>query len=201
MKLYRQTQHSAGVKLCYIDSVERTDPFPASVLKYGQGLDEARSRCFMRQSSLCPVSSCNIVLARVVLVKDLLHRLISRDFQPVKFHSRVSASRRRHCEKCSNCWGRSKIVTSAVCVPFYNSLLSGRDDGFQWLDVFVIFFMCHALIVTNKAACLKFRRFAPALLSGTERLWSCSQFPKSTFKTPSYFCKVVVEMFTRALAL
>ena len=31
-------------------------------------------------------------------------RFISRVFQLAKFRSRVSASRRRHCEKCSNCW-------------------------------------------------------------------------------------------------
>ena len=30
-----------------------------------------------------------------------------------------------------------------------------EDVGFQWLDAFVIFFMCHALIVTNEAAIIQ----------------------------------------------
>ena len=38
-----------------------------------------------------------------------------------------------------------------------SSLLNGKDAGFQWLDAFVIFFMCHALIVTNEAAIAQLR--------------------------------------------
>ena len=78
---------------------------------------------------------------------------------------------------CGNCRGRSSSphrccadpvkrsshLSSKVCMlrkhalcPSYggliSSLLSGKDAGFQWLDASVIFFMCHALIVTNEAA-------------------------------------------------
>ena len=59
-----------------------------------------------------------------------------------------------------------------------------KNDGFPRLDVFEIFSMCHALIVQSsrdiswESVCLKFRRFAPALLRGAERLWSSSQFYK-----------------------
>ena len=91
----------------------------------------------------------------------------------------------------------------------FKSLLSGKDAGFQWLHAFVVFFMRHALIVTNEAAIAqlgkrltedpKVRSSALALYRAPAELLPISR--EHIVKTLPNFCRIVVEMFTWALAL
>ena len=95
---------------------------------------------------------------------------------------------------CADPIKRSSLLSSKVCMlrkralcPSYGglicSLLSGKDAGFQRLDASVIFFMCHALIVTNEAAIAQLGvrlTEVPKVRSSVRACGSCSQFPEST---------------------
>ena len=125
-------------------------------------------RSFVRQSSLVQClhatsSSQGLTLLRsppTVWARGG-RRLISGDFQPAKFHSGVSASRRRHCKELQaphiecplDCSG--PFTTSAVTVEgdrtdreldslhFFVTVHCSfaKNDGFQWPDKPESFFL------------------------------------------------------------